>query len=97
SDLVLGASDAREGQQALGEHFPGGSGSPAYVIVDESRLQEVADVLLAADGVDDVAVTAADSPSGTAPMSPEGIGAIVAPGTPAPAPTVVDGEVLLQA
>src|SRR5690606_19628769 len=38
SDLVLGASEARDGQVALGEHFPGGSGSPAYVVVDEDSL-----------------------------------------------------------
>src|SRR5699024_2253330 len=34
SELVLGASEARDGQAALGEHFPGGSGSPAYVVAD---------------------------------------------------------------
>src|SRR5699024_11330952 len=28
SELVLGASEARDGHQALGKHFPGGSGSP---------------------------------------------------------------------
>ncbi|WP_217181927.1 MMPL family transporter [Streptomyces sp. AC495_CC817] len=96
SDLVLGASEARDGQVALGEHFPGGSGSPVYVVVAEDRLQDAADVLLADDGVDGVSVTAADSPSGTAPVTADGIGAVGAPGTPAPAPTVVQGEVLLQ-
>ncbi|MFJ6429646.1 MMPL family transporter [Microbacterium maritypicum] len=96
SDLVLGASEARDGQVALGEHFPGGSGSPVYVVVKEDRLQDAADVLLANDGVDGVSVTAADSPSGSAPVSEDGISAIGAPGTPAPEPTTVDGEVLLQ-
>ncbi|MCK2031048.1 MMPL family transporter [Microbacterium galbinum] len=97
SDLVLGASDARDGQAALGEHFPGGSGSPAYVIVAEDSLQDAADVLLANDGVDSVAVTASDSPSGTASVTTDGIVAVGPPGTAAPDPTVVDGEVLLQA
>ncbi|WP_029258661.1 MULTISPECIES: MMPL family transporter [unclassified Microbacterium] len=96
SDLVLGASEARDGQVALGEHFPGGSGSPVYVVVKEDRLQDAADVLLANDGVDGVSVTAADSPSGSAPVTEDGISAIGAPGTPAPEPTTVDGEVLLQ-
>ncbi|MCI1019576.1 MMPL family transporter [Microbacterium sp. C5A9] len=96
SDLVLGASEARDGQVALGEHFPGGSGSPVYVIVQEDRLQDAADVLLADDGVDGVAVTASDSPSGSAPVTADGISAFGPPGTPAPEPTVVDGEVLLQ-
>ncbi len=96
SDLVLGASDARDGQAVLGEHFPGGSGSPVYVVVDEARLQDAADVLLADDGIDGVSVTSAASPSGSAPVTTEGIGAVGAPGNPALDPTVVDGEVLLQ-
>lgn len=96
SDLVLGASEARDGQVALGEHFPGGSGSPVSVIVDEDRLQDAADVLLANDGIDGVTVTAADSPSGSAPVTEDGITAVGPPGTPAPEPTTVDGQVLLQ-
>ncbi|PQZ56079.1 MULTISPECIES: MMPL family transporter [unclassified Microbacterium] len=96
SDLVLGASEARDGQVALGEHFPGGSGSPVYVVVAEDELQDAADVLLANDGIDAVSVTAADSPSGTAPVTADGITAVGAPGTPVPDPTTVDGDVLLQ-
>ncbi|GAA1248325.1 RND superfamily putative drug exporter [Microbacterium phyllosphaerae] len=96
SDLVLGASEAREGQVALGEHFPGGSGSPVYVVVAEDRLQDAADVLLADDGIDGVSVTASDSPSGSATVTADGLEAVGPPGTPAPEPTVVDGEVLLQ-
>ncbi|MGO4488104.1 MMPL family transporter [Microbacterium sp. 2RAF4] len=96
SDLVLGASEARDGQVALGEHFPGGSGSPVYVVVKEDQLQDAADVLLANDGVDGVTVTAADSPSGSAPVTEDGITAVGPPGTPAPEPTTVKGEVLLQ-
>ncbi len=95
SDLVLGASEARDGQTALGEHFPGGSGSPANVIVPEDALQDAADILLAEDGVTDVTVTTADSPSGSAPVTADGITAIGAPEPPAP--TVSDGDVLLQA
>ncbi|MCK2032392.1 MMPL family transporter [Microbacterium sp. KSW4-4] len=97
SDLVLGASEARDGQVALGEHFPGGSGSPVSVVVDEDNLQDAADVLLANDGIDGVTVTAADSPSGSAPVTADGITAVGPPGTPAPDPTTVDGQVLLQA
>lgn len=97
SDLVLGSSEARDGQSALGEHFPGGSGSPVYVVIDEARLQDAADVLLASDHVDGVTVAAADSPSGSAPVSADGIGAAGAPGAPSPEPTVVRGDVLLQA
>ncbi|WP_341954915.1 MMPL family transporter [Microbacterium sp. LWH13-1.2] len=96
SDLVLGASEARDGQVALGEHFPGGSGSPVYVVVAEEQLQDAADVLLADDGIDGVTVTAADSPSGSATVTADGLEAVGPPGTAAAEPTVVDGEVLLQ-
>lgn len=96
SDLVLGASEARDGQVALGEHFPGGSGSPVYVVVAEDRLQDAADVLLADDGIDGVSVTSADSPSGSATVTADGLVAVGPPGTPVPEPTVVDGDVLLQ-
>ncbi|BDZ37865.1 membrane protein [Microbacterium suwonense] len=96
SDLVLGASEARDGQQVLGEHFPGGSGSPVYVLVDEAGMQDAADALLDDDGIDGVAVTASDSPSGSAPVTADGVTAFGPPGTPAPDPTVVDGRVLLQ-
>ena len=96
SDLVLGQSEARDGQRVLGDHFPGGSGSPVYVLVDESRMQAAADVLLADDGVDAVSVTASEAASGSAPITEDGVQAFGPPGTPAPEPTVVDGRVLLQ-
>lgn len=95
SDLVLGTSEARDGQNALGEHFPGGSGSPVQVVVDEADLQEAADIMLANSGIDGVTVTA-DVPGGAAPVTADGITAFGPPGTPAPAPTTVDGQVLLQ-
>ncbi len=97
SDLVLGESAARDGQAALSQHFPGGSGSPAIVVVESGELQPTADVLLAADGVDSVNVVSADSPAGFAPITEDGIVAFGPPGTPAPAPTEVDGQVMLQA
>src|SRR5690554_1870399 len=97
SDLILGQSEARDGQVELGEHFPGGSGTPAYVVVPESRLQSSAELLLDADGVESVSVTSADSPSGSAPVTEDGITAFGPPGTPAPEPTVIAGDVMLQA
>ncbi|NLT25606.1 MAG: MMPL family transporter [Microbacteriaceae bacterium] len=97
SEFVLGESDARDGQEVLGEHFPAGSGSPAYVIVPEAELQPTADALLAIDGISSVSVTATDSPAGTAPVTEDGIQAFGPPGAPAPEPTLVDGRVMLQA
>lgn len=96
SEFVLGESQARDGQELLGEHFPAGSGTPAVVIGPEGDLRQMADVALATDGVSTVSVLAADSLSGSAPVTADGIEALGPPGTPAPEPTVVDGRVLLQ-
>lgn len=97
SDLVLGTSQARDGQVLLGKHFPGGSGSPAMAVVPEAQLQVAADLLLAHEGIDRVSVAAAASPSGAAPVTTGGVQALGPPGTPPPAPTVVNGNVLLEA
>ncbi|OCL37214.1 hypothetical protein BCR15_10935 [Tessaracoccus lapidicaptus] len=97
SEFVLGASEARDGQAELAEHFPAGSGNPARVLTDEARLQEVTDLLLSSDGVDSVSVVAADSPAGTAPVTADGVQPLGSPGTPAPAPTVSEGQVMLLA
>ncbi|WP_308291575.1 MMPL family transporter [Microbacterium sp. G2-8] len=97
SDLVLGASEARDGQEELGEHFPAGSGSPATVLAEEDTWEDAADVLLDSEGVDSVTISAADAPSGSATVTADGVQAMGPPGTPAPEPTVVDGRVLLQA
>ncbi|GAB2476472.1 efflux RND transporter permease subunit [Promicromonospora xylanilytica] len=107
SELVLGTSEARTGQDRLAEHFPAGSGSPVYVVAPEDELQRAADVLLREDGIAQVAVTA-ETPSGTAPVTADGIQAFgpaggapggAAPGAappPTPEPVVSDGAVLLQ-
>ncbi|MFT4220248.1 MAG: MMPL family transporter [Microbacterium sp.] len=97
SDLVLGSSQARDGQRVLGEHFPGGSGSPVYVLAPQGELQSAADVLLGAPGVDGVAVLSGDAPGGSAAITTDGITAVGQPGAPSPEPTVVDGAVMLQA
>ena len=96
SELVLGTPEASTGQELLAEHFPGGSGAPVYVLVDESALRDTANVLLGTAEIASVSVVTADSPSGTAPVTSDGVMAIGAPGTEPPAPTVVDGRVLLQ-
>lgn len=101
SDLVLGASEARDGQTALAEHFPGGSGSPAYVLVPEDRAADAVAVLEQTPGIADVGVLSSDAPGGQAPVAVSNgtlqTTALGPPGTAAPAPTVSDGEVLLAA
>nr|BFF12386.1 efflux RND transporter permease subunit [Microbacterium flavescens] len=99
SDLVLGASEARDGQEVLAEHFPAGSGDPVYVIVPEEDLAETVEVLEASDGVESVAIASEDSPTGQASVEVEDgepvFTAVGPPGTPAPEPTVADGDVLV--
>lgn len=97
SDLVLTASQARDGQRALGEHFPGGSGSPVNVLAPADQLQPCANRLLSQPGISAVSVLSKDSPSASAPVTAEGIRPMGPPGTPVPVPTQVDGRVLLQA
>lgn len=67
-DLVLGRSEAREGQALLDAHFPKGSGSPAYVIATSSNQQAVIDTLEAQPGVDTVSTANADSEGGPIPL-----------------------------
>jgi len=97
SELVLGSSEARDGQRVLGEHFAAGSGSPSYVITPRERMEQTADVLLGHDGVESVSVVASDAPGGNAPITGAGVSSFGPPGTPAPEPTVSQGDVLLQA
>lgn len=93
SDLVLGSSEARDGQEILGRHFPGGTGSPVLTIVPEAKLQQAANVLLDQSGINSVTVVSADSPSGSANVTSAGIQA--QRGSTAQ-PTVVDGQIMLQ-
>lgn len=105
SEFVLGNSQARDGQAVLDEHFPGGSGSPAYVVVPEEKMPSVARVIQGTTGVESVLVSSTDSPSGSLPLSPDGtvqagtMDAGTADSQPGQSgsPTVVDGDVLLSA
>ncbi len=68
SQLVIGKSQAREGQALLNKHFPDGSGSPAQVITPSESYERIAKVLETDKGIDSVAVAAKDSPSGVKPF-----------------------------
>jgi RND superfamily putative drug exporter len=87
SDLVIGSSQARDGQDVLADHFPGGSGSPAQVIGAERDLDQLVDAITAVDGVDGLVAAAKDSPAGTVPVTGDAAGT----------PTVSRGDVLLEA
>ncbi|WP_323741753.1 MMPL family transporter [Curtobacterium sp. VKM Ac-2865] len=98
SDLVIGQSQARDGQAVLADHFPAGSGSPAQVLGDADRLDALATAVAGVRGVDDVVAVAKDSPTGTVPVGDgaQGTQGAGVPGADA-RPTVSDGQVLLQA
>ena len=104
SDLVLGASEARDGQDVLAQHFAAGSGSPAYVIVPEDRVADAVQVLTDAEGIDSIAAVSQDAASGQIGVALDGgdvvytvAGPPQASGAPAPTPTVAGGNVLLVA
>jgi RND superfamily putative drug exporter len=92
TDVILTASNAVDGQDALARHFDAGSGSPAVIVADEAKAQEVLAKAKATDGVGAAYLLA----EGSVPIVP---GAPSAPGAPAAptAPAVRDGKVLINA
>lgn len=112
SDFVLGESEARDGQTVMSDHFPGGSGSPTQIVVAKDQLEDVAKAVGSLGGVESMTVVANDAPSGTvaidkngelqapqgeAPQGQGGPDSQSAPPASPPAPTEVDGQVLLEA
>ncbi|HEY8702971.1 MAG TPA: MMPL family transporter [Arthrobacter sp.] len=85
TDVILSASNAVDGQDALARHFDAGSGSPAVVVADQGRADQVLAKVKAADGVGDAYLLA----EGSVPVTG-------APGTRA-APDVREGKVLINA
>ncbi|MFE8886978.1 MMPL family transporter [Pseudarthrobacter enclensis] len=85
TDVILTASNAVDGQDALARHFDAGSGSPAVVVADQGRAQEVLDAVKAADGVGEAYLLA----QGSVPITG-------APGAPSD-PDVREGKVLINA
>ncbi|MEO3934683.1 efflux RND transporter permease subunit [Micrococcaceae bacterium Sec7.4] len=92
TDVILTASNAVDGQDALARHFDAGSGSPAVIVADEAKAQDVLARTKATDGVGAAYLLA----EGSVPIVP---GAPAAPGAPASpsAPAVRDGKVLINA
>ncbi|UVI36364.1 MMPL family transporter [Brevibacterium spongiae] len=72
SDFVLGDSEARDGQDILAEHFPGGSGSPTQIVVAKDQLEDAAKAVGHLGEVESMTVTANDSPSGTLTVAKDG-------------------------
>ncbi|UZX04921.1 MMPL family transporter [Arthrobacter sp. CDRTa11] len=85
TDVILTASNAVDGQDALARHFDAGSGSPAVVVADEGKAAQVLETVKAGDGVGAAYLLAA----GSVPITG-------APGSPA-VPDVREGKVLINA
>lgn len=66
--IVVGYSEARDGQKVLSQHFPDGSGSPAQIIASVSKQDEIVAALEADKGVDTVSIAAKESVSGFKPL-----------------------------
>ncbi|QCB96327.1 MMPL family transporter [Arthrobacter sp. PAMC25564] len=86
TDVILTASNAVDGQDALARHFDAGSGSPAVIVADKAKAAQVLEKVKASDGVGDAYLLA----EGSVPIITG------APGAPA-APAVRDGKVLINA
>jgi RND superfamily putative drug exporter len=85
TDVILTASNAVDGQDALARHFDAGSGSPAVVIADQGKAAEVLDRVKADDGVGEAYL-----------LGPGSVPITGAPGAPS-APDVRDGKVIINA
>lgn len=85
TDVILTASNAVDGQDALARHFDAGSGSPAVVVADQGKAVEVLDKVKADDGVGEAYLLG----RGSVPVTG-------APGAPT-TPDVRDGKVLINA
>jgi RND superfamily putative drug exporter len=92
SEFVIGASEARDGQKLLDKHFPGGSGTPAYIKVPSSLVERAAESIENDRGVDSVTARAVNSPSGTIPFGD----AAKAPIFKNASVKIVDSEALLE-
>ncbi|KRE90197.1 MMPL family transporter [Arthrobacter sp. Soil764] len=85
TDVILTASNAVDGQDALARHFDAGSGSPAVVIADQAKAAEVLDRVKADDGVGEAYL-----------LGPGSVPITGAPGAPS-APDVREGRVIINA
>jgi RND superfamily putative drug exporter len=68
SDLILGYSEAREGQAILNRHLPPGSGAPLQIITSEKSINSVLEMLDKDRAIASVSVVTENSPSNEKPL-----------------------------
>ena len=68
SDLILGTSEARDGQKVLNKYFPDGSGSPAQIIASSKSVDVLVTKVDALPGIDGVSVVATGVDAGFKPL-----------------------------
>lgn len=90
SDLILGESESRSGQEKISKHFPAGSGSPALIIAPYTTLDQTITSIQDIDRIDSIVLVSGDSPTGGIPVG------VRTPGFESFEPTVVDSEVMLR-
>lgn len=71
SQLILGHSEARDGQAILDKHFASGSGAPAYILANQASAYKVVQILDSDEGVDSVSMLATGR-SGSKPVGAAG-------------------------
>lgn len=67
-NLVLGKSEAKEGQAAIDRHFAAGSGAPAYIIVPDAQRNSLIALLDGDSEIDGVSVMTTDSEKTMVPV-----------------------------
>lgn len=70
-NLILGQSDARDGQQLLKKHFPEGSGAPTYVIARQAQLGVTVKTIEQTSGVDSVTAVSSNQDLPRLPLGKE--------------------------
>lgn len=72
TDLILGESEARDGQTLLETHFPKGAGTPLYILTPVAEVSDVVSLLDDDAAVDAVSVLSSDKDR---PQLPVGVAA----------------------
>lgn len=67
-ELIIGSSEARDGQDLLAKHFPAGSGSPALVLVGADEIEKTSRIAETVKGVDTTSAIATGTDSGFMPL-----------------------------